>query len=55
MKRVVEKQKQSLLNKGKKELKNLLFGSTKKDSTTTKDTTEDKLKNVLNGLFKKKK
>jgi nitrogenase molybdenum-iron protein alpha/beta subunit len=55
MKNIVEKQKQSLLDKGKDELKNLLFGSTKKKSTKTKNTTEDKIKNVLGGLFGKKK
>lgn len=55
MKNILEKQKQSLLNKGKDELKNLLFGSTKKDSTKTKNTTEDRIKNVFGGLFAKKK
>jgi hypothetical protein len=55
MKNIVEKQKQSLLDKGKDELKKLLFGSTKKKSTKTKNTTEDKIKNVLGGLFGKKK
>jgi hypothetical protein len=55
LKNIVEKQKQSLLNKGKDELKNLLFGSIKKDSIKRKNTTEDKIKNVLGGLFGKKK
>jgi len=57
LKNIVEKQKQSLLNKGKDTLKKLLFGSTKKDATKTKtkNTPEDKLKNVLGSLFGKKK
>jgi hypothetical protein len=55
MKNIVEKQKQSLLNKGKDELKDFLFGGSKKGSTKTKNTTEDKIKNVLGGLFGKKK
>jgi hypothetical protein len=55
MKDIVEKKKQSLLNKGKDELKKLLFGSTKKDSTKIKNTPEDKIKNVLGNLFGKKK
>ena len=55
MKNILEKQKQSLLNKGKDELKDFLFGGTKKGSTKTKNKTEDKIKNVLGGLFGKKK
>ena len=59
MKNIVEKQKQSLLNQGKDKLKDLLSGGTKKDSTTTTttntDKTKDKIKNVLGGLFGKKK
>jgi hypothetical protein len=55
MQNILEKQKQNLLNKGKDELKDFLFGGTKKGSTKTKNTTEDKIKNVLGGLFGKKK
>jgi hypothetical protein len=55
LKNIVEKQKQSLLNKGKDKLKKLLFGNTKNDSTKTKKTPEDKIKNVLGSLFGKKK
>jgi hypothetical protein len=55
MKNILEKQKQSLLNKGKDELKDFLFGGTKKGPTKTKNKTEDKIKNVLGGLFGKKK
>ena len=55
MKNILEKQKQSLLNKGKDELKDFLFDGTKKGSTKTKNKTEDKIKNVLGGLFGKKK
>jgi nitrogenase molybdenum-iron protein alpha/beta subunit len=55
MKNIVEKQKQNLLNKGKDELKDFLFGGNKESLTKTKNTTEDKIKNVLGGLFGKKK
>ena len=51
---LVEKQKQSLIDKGKDKLTDLLIGG-KKDSTTTKSNTKDKIKNVLGGLFGKKK
>lgn len=70
MKNLVEQQKQSLINSGKDKLINLIGGDTEKDSTNTKDkliniisgdkkdttktTTEDKVKGVINGLFKKK-
>jgi hypothetical protein len=53
IKELVEKQKQNLLSSGKEKLLNILGGNTKKD--TTKTTKEDKVKNLLNGLFKKKK
>ena len=54
---LIEKQKQSLLDKGKDKLTDLLTGGdkTKKDSTKTKDDTKDKIKNVLNGLLNKNK
>ena len=53
---LVEKQKQSLLDKGKDKLNDLLNNNNKtKDSTKTKDDTKDKIKNVLSGLFNKKK
>lgn len=57
IKDLVEKQKQSLLNKGKDKLTDLLgIGTTTKDSTkTTNDKTKDKVKDVLGGLFGKKK
>jgi hypothetical protein len=51
---LVEKQKQSLIDKGKDKLTDLLIGG-KKDSTKTKSNTKDKIKNVLGGLFGKKK
>ena len=52
---MIEKQKQSLIDKGKDKLLNILSGNTKTDSTkTTKDNNDDKVKNLLNGLFKKK-
>ena len=55
IKDLVEKQKQSLIDKGKDKLLNLLGENTKTDSTkTTKDNNGDKVKNLLNGLFKKK-
>ena len=59
MKKIVEKQKQSLLNQGKDKLadklSNLLNGASNKDTTKTKEKTKDKLKGVLGGLFGKKK
>ncbi|WP_299670162.1 AsmA-like C-terminal region-containing protein [uncultured Polaribacter sp.] len=55
MKNIVEKQKQSLIDKGKDKLTDLLSGGTKIDSTKTKEDTKDKIKNVLGGLFGKKK
>ncbi len=55
VKDLIEKQKQSLIDKGKDKLLNILSGNTKTDSTkTTKDNNDDKVKNLLNGLFKKK-
>jgi hypothetical protein len=71
IKNLVNQQKQSLINSGKDKLNNLFGGQTKKDSTdtkgnlinlitgdkkdSTKENTEDKVKGVINGLFKKKK
>lgn len=58
MKDLVEKQKQSLLDKGKDKLKDLLGGNKEtKDSTKTtdKDDTKDKIKNTLKNIFGKKK
>jgi hypothetical protein len=59
MKDLVEKQKNSLLNQGKDKLKNLIgIGDTKKDTTqqeSPKDKVTDKVKDVLGGLFGKKK
>lgn len=57
MKNLVEKQKQSIFNKGKDKLTDLLgIGGKSKDSTkTTNDKTKDKVKDVLGGLFGKKK
>ncbi|MGY0408075.1 MAG: AsmA family protein, partial [Polaribacter sp.] len=59
LKTIVEKQKQRLLNKGTDKLQELLFGNkTKKDTAKTKSASEkttDKVKDVLKGLFKKKK
>jgi hypothetical protein len=59
MKDLVEKQKNSLLNQGKDKLKDLIgIGTTKKDSTqqgNPKDKVTDKVKDVLGGLFGKKK
>ncbi|MCI2228332.1 AsmA-like C-terminal region-containing protein [Polaribacter sp. MSW13] len=56
VKELVEKQKQNLKDEGKDKLKQLLGldknDSIKKDSTTN---TKDKIKNVLGGLFGKKK
>ncbi|MCG1036443.1 AsmA-like C-terminal region-containing protein [Polaribacter sargassicola] len=52
---LVEKQKQSLINKGKDALTNLLDkNSNKTDSTSTKESATDKVKSTLNNLFKKK-
>ena len=56
MKDLVEKQKQSLINKGKDKLLDLLGGGKKdSDSTKTKDKPKDKIKDLLGGLFGKKK
>ena len=71
IKNVVEQQKQRLINTGKDKLINLISGDIKKDSINTKDklinlitsdktdstkkTKEDKVKDVIKGLFKKKK
>ncbi|MGK0412703.1 MAG: hypothetical protein ACJA1B_000903 [Polaribacter sp.] len=57
IKDLVEKQKQSIINKGKDKLTDLLgIGATPKDSTkTTNDKRKDKVKDVLGGLFGKKK
>ncbi|WP_405606151.1 AsmA-like C-terminal region-containing protein [Polaribacter sp. Asnod1-A03] len=53
---LVEKQKQSLINKGKDALTNLIDkNTTKTDSTTTKESTTDKVKSTLKNLFNKKK
>ena len=52
---LIEKQKQSLINKGKDALTNLIDKNTKKtDSTSTEESTKDKVKNTLNNLFGKK-
>ena len=60
VKDLIEKQKNSILDKGKDKLNDLLgLGTQKKDSTKTqdivKDKAKDKIKNVLGGLFGKKK
>lgn len=56
VKDLVEKQKQSLIDQGKNKLTDLLgLNKNKTDSTKTKDDTKDKIKNVLGGLFGKKK
>ena len=61
VKNIVEKQKQSLINKGKDKitdkLSDLLGGNKNKenDATKTKDNTKDKIKGILGGLFGKKK
>lgn len=61
VKDLVEKQKQSLINKGKDKitdkLSDLLGGNKnkEKDSTKTKEDTKDKIKGILGGLFGKKK
>jgi hypothetical protein len=55
---LIKKQKQRLLNKGTEALSKLLDGKkeTAADSTETKiEVTVDKVKGLLNGLFKKKK
>ncbi|MGJ8742872.1 AsmA family protein [Polaribacter sp.] len=54
---LIEKQKQSLINKGKDALTDLINKNkttTDKDSTKTKTKTEEKVRGLLNGLFKKK-
>jgi hypothetical protein len=53
IKDLVQKQKQHLIDKGKNRITDLLDGNSKKDSTKT-NKIED-VKNLLNGLFKKKK
>jgi len=53
IKNLVQKQKQHLIDKGKNRITDLLDGNSKKDSTKT-NKIED-VKNLLNGLFKKKK
>ena len=55
IKDLVEKQKQSLIGKGKNKLLNLLGGNKTDSTKTTKDNNGDKVKNLLNGLLKKKK
>ncbi|WP_158841692.1 AsmA family protein [Polaribacter sp. L3A8] len=58
VKDLVEKQKNALLNQGKDKLKDLIGIDTKKDSTKqedVKDKVTDKVKDVLGGLFGKKK
>ena len=61
MKTIVEKQKQNLTNQGKDKLKDLLGLDAKKDSVKKdsvqkpKDLVKDKAKDVLKGLFGKKK
>ncbi|ARV14618.1 AsmA-like C-terminal region-containing protein [Polaribacter sp. SA4-12] len=59
IKDLVEKQKNSLINQGKDKIKDLIgIGTTKKDSTKqgdAKDKVTDKVKDVLGGLFGKKK
>lgn len=58
VKSLIEKQKQHLLTQGKDKITDLLELSNKpKDSTktTSKDNATDKIKNVLGGLFGKKK
>jgi len=51
---LVEEQKKSLINEGKDKLNNLL-NSTQKDSINVKKEAKDQVRNVLEGLFKKKK
>lgn len=58
VKGLVEKQKKSLLNKGKDQLKNLIGIDTKNKEATNQESKEkvtDKVKDVLGGLFGKKK
>ncbi|WP_189663029.1 AsmA-like C-terminal region-containing protein [Polaribacter sp. IC073] len=55
MKNIIEKQKQSLINQGKDKINDLISGGTKKDSIKPTDKTKDKIKDVLGGLFGKKK
>tara|TARA_B110001454_G_scaffold202915_2_gene210387 strand:+ start:1038 stop:3641 length:2604 start_codon:yes stop_codon:yes gene_type:complete len=58
VKGLVEKQKNSLLNKGKDQLKNLIGIDTKKNDAAkqgAKEKVTDKVKDVLGGLFGKKK
>jgi hypothetical protein len=58
VKGLVEKQKNSLLNKGKDQLKNLIGIDTKKNDAAKQEAKEkvtDKVKDVLGGLFGKKK
>ena len=55
IKDLVEKQKQSLIGKGKNKLLNLLGGNKTDSTKTTKDNNGDKVTNLLNGLLKKKK
>jgi hypothetical protein len=71
IKNLAEQQKLRLINTGKDKLINLIGGDTKKDSTNTKDklinlitgdkkdstktTKEDKVKDAIKSLFKKKK
>jgi hypothetical protein len=55
IKDLVEKQKNSFLDKGKDKLTDLLGINKTKDSTKTKDDTKDKIKDILGGLFGNKK
>ena len=55
VKDLVEKQKQSLLDKGKNKLNDLIGIGSKKNDSTKKEDVNDKIKNVLGGLFGKKK
>ncbi|MCL7764936.1 AsmA family protein [Polaribacter sp. Z014] len=58
VKDLIEKQKNQLIDQGKDKLKDLIGMNTKKDSTSTetaKDKVTDKVKDVLGGLFGKKK
>lgn len=52
---LIEKQKQSLLDKGKDKLNSLLNGNKPKDSSKTKEDTKNKIKGVISNLFNKKK
>ena len=51
--KLVEVQKQKLLNKGGEELSNLLGGLGKKDGDSTKTSTEDAIGGLLSGIGKK--